>query len=107
MIKTDGATIETRFSNPGFIRHCTGLALLVFVFVALTACHKAEEPLSHEEIIKADLAEILELQGLSCDEVVKFEVSDRLDYRVECRSGEQYRVRVSSEGHVQAEPQQE
>jgi hypothetical protein len=68
--------------------------------VLLAACGETEKPLSHEEIIRADLAEILELQGLSCKEVVKFEASDRLDYKVVCDSGNQYRIHVSEEGHV-------
>jgi hypothetical protein len=107
-MKNAGSLIlDSCFLGPGYRHHWVRFTILCLALSSLAGCHKAEEPLSHDEIIQADLAEILELQGLSCDEVVKFEVVDRLDYRVECRSGEQFRIHVSSEGHVQAESQQE
>lgn len=107
MKKTGGVIIESCAPNPGYSHRCLRLALLCLVLHVLAGCHKDENPLSHEEIIQADLQEILELQGYSCDEVVKFEVGGRLDYHVECQSGERYRIQVSSEGHVQAEQQRE
>ncbi len=105
MKKADGASIETRLTHTGCRRCNSRLALLCLALIPVAACHKAEEPLSHEAIIQADMLEILELQGFPCDEVVKFEAGDRLDYRVECVSGEQYRILVSSEGHVGVEQQ--
>lgn len=81
--------------------------ILILILVLLAGCKQKEEPLSHDEIIRADLAEILVMQGLSCNEVVKFEAASRLDYRVECDSGDLYRVHVSAEGHIKVKPQQE
>jgi len=76
-----------------------GLLSLLF----LASCGKQEAP-SHEEIIAADLAEILALQGSPCGEVVAYTLDERLDYRIECKSGNVYRLHVSSEGHVMVKP---
>jgi hypothetical protein len=68
--------------------------------VAVASCRNDAEPLAHEEIIRADLAEILVLQGATCGEIRSYEVDDHLDYRVECTSGEVFRIHVTAEGHV-------
>lgn len=72
---------------------------------ALTACRDAEEPLSHDEIIRADFTEILELQGSPCGEVMEFEGNERLDYHVECRTGDRYRIHIDAEGQVNVQQQ--
>ncbi len=69
------------------------------VLWTLAACREAEPP-SHEEIVRADLAAILDLQGSPCGEVVAYALDRRLDYRVECATGDVYRIHVSAEGHV-------
>jgi outer membrane biogenesis lipoprotein LolB len=74
--------------------------LVVLALLFLAACQDEEKPRSHDEIIRADLAEILELQGVTCGEVRRFEAEERLDYRAECTSGEVYRIHVSAEGHI-------
>jgi hypothetical protein len=66
---------------------------------ALAACREALPP-THEDIVGADLAAILELQGSPCGEVVGYTLDRKLDYRVECASGDVYRIHVSAEGHV-------
>lgn len=86
------------------VLYCT----IIFLFLTLmSACKKEEKTRTHEEIIRADLAEILELQGRPCREVVRLESDDRLDYRVECDSGDRYRIHVSAEGQVKVRAQQD
>jgi hypothetical protein len=80
------------------VRFTAWLACLVVLW-ALTACREAEPP-SHEEIVRADLAAILDLQGSPCGQVVGYEQDRQLDYRVECATGDVYRIHVSVEGHV-------
>jgi hypothetical protein len=107
MKKAGGARSEILYPYPDFIR-CSLLPTLGgLVMASLVGCHQAEEPRSHEAIVQADFKEILDLQGMSCGEVVKFEAIDRFDYRVECRAGERYRVHVSAEGHIGVEMYQE
>jgi len=73
----------------------------------LASCGKNTELPVHDEIIRADLAEILALQGTSCGEVRSYEVDDRLDYLVECASGEVFRIHVNAEGHVNVRPHED
>ena len=67
---------------------------------AVTACDQSTQPLSHDEIIRADFAEIIALEGLDCGEVVRHSVEDHLEYHIECDTGDVYRIHVSPEGHV-------
>jgi len=76
------------------------LAIFLLVLFMLTACHESEEALSHEELIRTDLTEILEQQGVPCGEVMKFKADGRLDYRVECVTSDQYRINVSGDGRI-------
>lgn len=81
------------------LMHClTWLGCLALVSANI-GCHKAESP-SHDEIIRADLVAILELQGLRCNQVVGHTMDQRMDYRVECATGDVYRIHISAEGHV-------
>jgi hypothetical protein len=71
----------------------------VALLLALGACGEAKPP-SHEDIVRKDLAAIIDLQGSPCGQVVAFEMDRQLDYRVECETGHVYRIHVSPEGHV-------
>lgn len=77
------------------------------LLLLLAGCRGPEEPRRHEEIVAADLAEIIALQGSPCGSVLRYLVDDRLDYRVECESGDVYRINVSTEGHVNINPYEE
>lgn len=59
---------------------------------ALQSC-----PAAGEEVV--DL-EILALENTGCGEVVRYTQDGRLNYRIECESGDSYRIHVSAEGHV-------
>lgn len=80
------------------------LAIPCMMSLLLLASCGGQEPPSHDDIIAADLAEILTLQGLSCEEVASYTLQDRLDYRVVCKSGDVYRIHVSAQGHVMGKP---
>ena len=70
------------------------------ILLTLSACGEREDTRTHEEIIRADLAEILALQGSPCGEVISYRVNERMRYRLKCENGEIYRVRVSPAGQV-------
>lgn len=78
--------------------------LACLLLQAATACTNTGNEDSHDSIIRADLLEIIEQQQRTCAEVVRFEVDDRLDFRVECSSGDRYRIHVGAEGHVNVAP---
>jgi hypothetical protein len=61
-------------------------------------------PPSHAEIVRSELAQILAAQHPSCGAVRLYSRRDRLDYRVECASGQAYRVRVGADGRVLITP---
>lgn len=84
-----------RFCRQSHVILFFGLALL-----AVSACGEREGARSHEEIIRADLTEILALQGSSCGEVISYSAGERMNYLLVCENGEAYRVRVSPEGQV-------
>ena len=79
------------------------LATLLFGAL-LIACKQSAEPLSHEEIMLEDLAKIIAVRESNCGSVVDYTVDDRMDFRVECESGELYRIHVSPEGLVNVDP---
>lgn len=74
--------------------------------ITVAACDQSKQPLSHDEIIRADLTEIIALEGLDCGKVVSHSLEDHLDYRIECESGDVYRIHVSAEGHTRVNPQE-
>lgn len=79
---------------------------IILLLGSVTACREPSQPLSHEEIIRADFAEILALENLDCGEVVSHKLDDHLNYRIECETGDVYRIHVSEEGHVRVSPQE-
>jgi hypothetical protein len=71
----------------------------------LSACQTPPSaPPTHAEIVRQQLSLLLASQHPSCGAVRLYSRRDRLDYRVECSSGEVYRVRVSGDGHVLITP---
>ena len=82
-----------------FIRVKDFLAFFL-ILLTLSACGEREDTRTHEEIIRADLADILALQGSPCGEVISYSVNESTRYRLNCENGEIYRVRVSPAGQV-------
>lgn len=68
----------------------------------LAAC--ATPPPSHADFVRGELAELLTTDQPSCGVVRLYSRRGRLDYRVECASGQVFRVRVSADGHVLITP---
>lgn len=69
--------------------------------LALTGCQAppAVAP-SHAEIVREQLALLLADQMPACGTVSQYRRQDRLDYRVECSSGQAFRVQVAADGQV-------
>jgi hypothetical protein len=82
------------------VRGALGLAICL-----LAACQTPPPlPPTHAEIVREQLTLILATQHPSCGEVQRYSRQERLDYRVECASGERFRVRVSGDGRVLITP---
>lgn len=79
---------------------CGGLCLTLCL---LAACQTPPLP-THDQIVNDHLAQILSTQQPPCGAARVYARSGRLDYRVECASGQVYRVRVSGSGHVLITP---
>jgi hypothetical protein len=75
---------------------------LVLGGLCLAACTTLQPPLSHDELVRSELATIIALKGLPCGSVVAYWLDDRLDYRSTCESGHSYRIQVTAEGRVEA-----
>jgi len=87
--------------------HAAWCGALVLTLCLLAACQTPPPPpllLTHDEIVRDHLAQILATQQPDCGAVRVHSRSDRLDYRVECASGQVFRVRVSGSGHVLITP---
>ncbi len=68
----------------------------------LAAC--ATPPPSHADIVRGELAEMLATDQPNCGLVRLYSRRGRLDYRVECTSGQVFRVRANADGHVLITP---
>lgn len=79
-------------------------AVLILAFAAVCVGCSKEKPPSHEDIIRGDFEEILDLNEQKCDGIVSFEKISDLEYLVACGNGESYRIHVSHEGHVNVAP---
>jgi len=69
----------------------------------LVACQTPPPP-SHAELVRSQLAELMSAQQPPCGAVLEYTRHDRLDYRVDCASGQVYRVRVRGDGRVEVTP---
>lgn len=82
--------------------------LCVVGMILVQACSKdsdeqaatVSDDAEHTEIVKRDLFAIISLQGAPCQQVISYEIQDKLDYVATCENGDRYRVHVSAEGKV-------
>lgn len=79
-----------------------GIPLLA---LAAVSCTDTDQARDHEDIIKADLGEIISLQDAECGSVLSYSTDAPLNYRVTCESGHVYVIRVSPEGQVNVNSQ--
>jgi hypothetical protein len=54
--------------------------------------------------MRGELSQLLAADQPTCGAVLLYSRRGRLDYRVECSSGQVYRVRVSADGRVVVTP---
>jgi hypothetical protein len=73
--------------------------------VACQAPPQASPPAPpHAELVRGELAQLVASQQPPCGAVLEYTRHGRLDYRVQCQSGQAYRVRVSADGHIEVKP---
>ena len=80
-------------------RHGSAAFGLCLACVALAACEST--PLTHGAIVRSQLAQAVQAQGKPCDDVVAYARNGLLDYRVQCGSGQVYRVRAGADGRIE------
>jgi len=66
--------------------------------VLVVACDRQEE--SHEDIVKADLLVIIDSMGSPCEQVIDYEATEELAYKINCKSGHRYLISVNPQGRV-------
>ena len=68
----------------------------------LTAClvAPASGGQQDDKTLKKDLAAVIALQGMPCDEVVEAMALAKNDYAATCKDGHKYRVYENSKGRV-------
>ena len=66
---------------------------------------RADEILSHDEIVKRDLLVVVAAHGVVCTAVTVFKKITNHDYVATCEGGKNYRVNVSDDGRVNVAPQ--
>ena len=71
---------------------------------SLAACQVPAGPAPHADLMRDQLAQVVGQQAPPCGAVLEYVRHGRLDYRVECASGQVFRVRVSADGRVVVKP---
>jgi hypothetical protein len=71
---------------------------------SLAACQGLVGPAPHDDLMRTQLAQVVGKQTPPCDAVLEYSRHGRLDYRVECASGQVYRVRARADGRVEVKP---
>ncbi|MEE8054590.1 MAG: hypothetical protein V3T38_00885 [Gammaproteobacteria bacterium] len=58
---------------------------------------------SEDDLVKKDLFSVITLQGQPCGMVLSYERSGEKDYKVNCQTGDRYRVYVEAENQIRIE----
>jgi hypothetical protein len=67
----------------------------------LAGCQTPPPPLpSHADIVRSELSQLVGVDEPTCGAVQVHSRQGRLDYRVECSSGQVFHVRVGADGRV-------
>ena len=80
------------------------LVLIALPWLLAACAAPPAPPPSHADIVRSELAELLTTDQPSCGAVRLYSRRGRLDYRVECASGQVFRARVSADGRVSITP---
>jgi len=84
------------------IRRKSPLLMLLVASTLLAGC--AGKHQTHSEIVRADLAVIIESLGSPCEKVSNYQSTGALAYTVSCESGQQYLISVNPQGRVGIKP---
>jgi len=76
----------------------------VLALGSLAACQGPAGPAPHADVMREQLALVVGQQTPPCGAVLEFVRHGRRDYRVDCASGQVYRVRVNADGRVVVKP---
>lgn len=80
------------------------LAMAVPLLAAM-ACSTSPPPqASHRQIVRGELSNIMAVKGAPCGEVIDYTLNERMDYKVICRSGHVYRIKIVPGGYLEASP---
>ncbi len=79
------------------------LCVLGLACLGLAGCQTA--PPSHRELIRDHLAKLIGAEPAPCGDVKSYVRKQRLQYRVECQTGDVYGVGVAPDGRVSVTPQ--
>jgi len=71
---------------------------------SLAACQSPSKTAPHGNLMREQLAQVVGQQSPPCGAVLEYVRHGRLDYRVECASGQVFRVRVGADGRVVVKP---
>jgi len=85
-------------------RVCLQALCLPLVAACQAPPQEPPQPPPHAELVRGELAQLVASQQPPCGAVLEYTRHGRLDYRVACRSGQVYRVRVSADGRVEVTP---
>ena len=80
------------------------LPLLVLIIASTLLAGCAGKHKTHDEIVRADLATIIESLGSPCKKVLNYKATGALAYSVSCESGQQYLISVNPQGRVGVKP---
>ena len=80
----------------------TQASALIFSLAVLCA---GPSPAAQDPALLKDLASVIMLLGLPCEEVVSAKQQAENDHIASCRNGDRYRVYVNPEGRVVAQKQ--
>lgn len=81
------------------------LPALAVPVLASVACTTSPPPQpSHGRIVRGELSNIMAVKGSPCGEVIDYTLNKRMDYKVLCRSGHVYRIKIVPGGYLEESP---
>lgn len=73
------------------------LFTILLAVTLLVSCSGHSEQ-SHDDYMKNELLDVIELLGVDCGEVIKYQIIQNLEYVIQCGNQKTYRLSVSPSG---------
>jgi len=80
-------------------KHSNVLSCSLFLMTCLAMPALAGQQ-QDDKALKKDLAAVIALQGMPCDEVIEATMQGKNDYAATCKDGNKYRVYENDKGRV-------